>query len=52
VVRGNKTILLEEHPFRVRAWLYVVVPLPEPEAFPVAAPMANPMTTGAGPSRY
>lgn len=50
VVRGNRTILLEEHPFRVRAWLYVVVPMPEPEAGG-AAPIASPSTTGPGPSR-
>lgn len=42
VVRGNKTILLDEHPFRVRAWLYVVVPLPEEEAGSGIVPTADP----------
>lgn len=49
IIRGNKTILLEERPRRVRAWLYVVVPLTEEEkaggffAPPPAAPDAGMM---------
>ncbi|MCP5521561.1 MAG: hypothetical protein H7A46_08440 [Verrucomicrobiales bacterium] len=52
VMRGGKTILLEEHPFRVRAWLYVVVPLAEPETADTATPVANPMAPGPMGSRY
>ncbi|MCP5516909.1 MAG: hypothetical protein H7A45_06575 [Verrucomicrobiales bacterium] len=47
VTRGGKTIMLEEHPFRVRIWVYVVSPFPLDEngnpikpAAPVPAPAA------------
>lgn len=52
VVRGNKTILLDEHPFRVRAWLYVVVPLPEAESGGGLMPAAGPTMADPSATRY
>lgn len=40
VTRGGKTIMLEEHPFRVRVWIYVVSPFPLDENGNVIKPAA------------
>ena len=54
VRRGNKTILLEPSPLRVRAWIYVVTLLP-PDQQGMAPPSAAPAPYGGnapGADRY
>jgi hypothetical protein len=55
VRRGNKTILLEAHPLRVRAWIYVVTLLPPDQQGMAPPPPATPDPYGGnamGVDRY